>query len=283
MVDGREENEAEKRRSAEKLVSYPEVTIVLPVFRNKETLKALHTRLGHVMDPLRIGYEVLFVDDACPEGSLDILKELIQIDPHAGVLVLKENVGQYRAVMTGLSHARGKTVVVMDADLQDPPEAIPRLLSELRRGPAAVFAGRRGHYESSIRLLTSRLFKRVLHLLCGTPVDAGLFVAMTRQMVESLLAFDDPHCFSVAMIGCTGLPVTSISVERNQRPIGRSSYTFWRRLGIACRTIAKIPVWKLRNDRPAPVQDLYGAEVKALLGTPFDQRSDETPRSLTKF
>ena len=161
MADGKAENEEEKRRTAEKLMSYPEVTIVLPVFRNKETLKALHARLGHVMEPLRIEYEVLFVDDVCPEGSLDVLKELIQMDPHVGVLVLEENVGQHRAVMRGLSLARGKAMVVMDADLQDPPEAIPRLLSELQRGPAAVFAGRRGHYESWSRLLTSRLFKGV--------------------------------------------------------------------------------------------------------------------------
>ena len=108
------------------VIGHPiEVTVVLPVFQNKESFKELYERLLHVMDPNRIEYEILFVDDASPDHSLDVLKKLTETDPRVAVLEMERNVGQQRAVMAGLSHARGKYVVVMDADLQDPPEAIP--------------------------------------------------------------------------------------------------------------------------------------------------------------
>jgi glycosyltransferase involved in cell wall biosynthesis len=248
---------------------HPEVTVVLPVFRNKESLKELYERLLHVMEPNRIEFEILFVDDASPDHSLDVLKELTETHFGVAVLELERNVGQQRAVMVGLSHARGKYVVVMDADLQDPPEAIPVLLTELRRGSAAVFAGRRGRYESSLRLFTSRRFKRLLHYLCGLPPDAGLFVAMNRQMVERLLAFDDPHPFVVAMIGCTGLPTLSVPVERSDRPLGKSSYSFWKRLKVGCLAIGRVPIWKRRQGLQSPGQRMNDAKVRAYFGHRF--------------
>lgn len=247
----------------------PEVTIVLPVFRNRGTLKELYDRLRCVLESNQVPHEILFVDDACPYGSLDVLRDLARIDPRVAVLALEKNVGQQRAVMTGLGYARGEVVVVMDADLQDPPEAIPDLMAELRRGPAAVFAGRRGRYEPPMRLLSSRLFKKLLHLLCGIPTDAGLFVAMSRQMVERLLIWDDPHPFVVGMIGCTGLPVTSVPVERSERLFGRSTYSSWKRLKIGCLAIARVSVWKRRKARPAPVRRTHDASVKAYVGARF--------------
>ena len=248
---------------------HPEVTVVLPVFRNKEALRELYERLRHVMESNQIQYEILFVDDASPDNSLDVLIELTEIDLHVAVLALEKNVGQHQAVLAGLSHARGEYAVVMDADLQDPPEAIPDLLGKLRPGVAAVFAGRRGHYESSLRLFTSRQFKRILHFLCGLPSDAGLFVAMSRQMVERLLIFDDPHPFVVAMIGCTGLEVASVPVERSERWLGRSSYNFWKRLKVGCLAIARIPIWKRQKGLQASGQRTNDVKVKAYIGHRF--------------
>jgi len=249
-----------------------ELTVVLPVFRNRESLKELYERLLHVMEPNRIEYEILFVDDASPDHSLDVLKKLTETDSRVAVLELERNVGQQQAVMAGLSQARGKYVVVMDADLQDPPEAIPDLLSELRQGLAAVFAGRRGRYESSLRLFTSRRFKRLLHDLCGLPQDAGLFVAMNREMVERLLAFDDPRPFVVAMIGCTGLPTLSVPVERSERSIGTSSYSFWKRLKVGCLAISRVPLWKRRQGLKSHGRRIHDAKVKAYIGHRFAER-----------
>ncbi len=224
----------------------PEISVIVPVYRNTETLGDLYACLRRVFDARSLGYEMIFVDDACPDGSLHLLQQLARADPRVTVVALERNVGQQRAVLVGLGHARGNQVVVMDADLQDPPEAIPVLLEKLQEGYAAVFAGRRGRYESLPRLLTSRVFKWLLHLLCGVPADAGLFVAMTREMVERLRASGEPGPFVVAMIGCTGLPVTSIPVTRAPRPTSRSAYSFWRRCKIGLLAIAWVVSRKLR-------------------------------------
>jgi glycosyltransferase involved in cell wall biosynthesis len=228
----------------------PDVTVVVPVYRNRATLRRLHRRLVEALEGDGKEFEALFVDDACPDGSLEVLRSLAVEDPRVSVLSLYRNVGQQRALMGGLATALGDRVVVMDADLQDPPEAVPRLLARLDRGPAAVFAGRRGRYESSARHLTSRLFKGALHRLSGIPADAGAFVAMDGRMVEGLLAFRESRPFLVAMIGATGLPVESIPVRRSPRLDGRSSYSAWRRLATAARALRW--AWA-RRSRPSSV------------------------------
>lgn len=255
--------------SAATLPNAPEISILVPVYRNKDTLCDLYRRLRDVLDMHSLTFEMLFVDDACPEGSLAVLEELVQHDPRVAVLVLKRNMGQQRAVLVGLKHVRGESVVVMDADLQDPAEAIPWLLSKMQEGPAAVFGGRRGQYESPFRLLTSRLFKKLLHLLGGVPEDAGLFVAMNRQMVERLLAFGEPKPFVLALIGCTGLPLASIPVVRAQRPIGHSAYTFWNRLKIGCLAIAWVFAWKCFRGRRIPTRGDGEDPVRVYIGRRF--------------
>jgi glycosyltransferase involved in cell wall biosynthesis len=255
---------AEPQLSVENVrTAAPQVSVVLPVYRNAAALRELHARLCRTLGAERVSYELVFVDDACPEDSLAVLAELAQSDAHTVVLALERNVGQQRAVMAGLEYARGTCVVVMDADLQDPPEAIPALLGELQRGYAAVFAGRRGRYESPSRLLTSRVFKRLRSLLSRVPPDAGLFVALRRDLVERLLAFDAPQPFIVAMIGCTGLPLRSIPVERAVRPSGTSAYSTWQRLKLGCLTLGWTVVWRLRGGAAprsaAPVKATYGA------------------------
>ena len=226
-------------------LSRPEITVVVPVFQNSRTLPEIYKRLVITLDSYSLPYEVLFVDDACPEGSIEVLKNLAEKDQKVGVIALERNVGQHRAAMTGLRYALGKWVAILDADLQDPPEAIPLLLDRLRAGYAAVFAGRRGLYESPFRLLTSRLFKLALHLVAGVPRDAGIYMVMTRQMVDRLLAFPESRPFLLALMGCTGLPLSSIPVERAKRPIGTSAYTFWQRVRVGFAALSWAICWKL--------------------------------------
>jgi glycosyltransferase involved in cell wall biosynthesis len=208
----------------------PDVSVVVPVYGNADTVGPLHERVQRVLRSCGLTHEIIFVNDACPLGSLAVLQRLAAIDRRVKVAALARNIGQHRAVLHGLAQTRGRCAVIMDGDLQDPPEAIPLLLEELRNGCAAVFAGRRGQYESHGRLLTSRAFKTVLHTLSGVPADAGMFVAIDRRMIDHLVARREKAPFVVAMIGTSGLPCASIPVRRAARPSGRSHYSGWMRL-----------------------------------------------------
>jgi len=252
----------------------PEVSVVVPVYRNADTLSALYQRVRQALETQGLTYEVVFVDDACPAGSLAVLQGLAGNDPHVAVLALASNMGQHRAVLAGLGHAHGERVVVLDADLQDPPEAIPELLSKLQEGFGAVFAGRRGHYESDVRLLTSRLFKWLLYKASGVPADAGLFVAMNRAMVERLLAYDTPRPFLVAQMGFTGLPLASIPVVRAQRSGGGSAYTFWARLMIGVRALFWSISYRRRMSRQEFGSRAHQVPVKAYIGARFSNPDD---------
>lgn len=230
----------------------PALTVVVPVFRNRDTVRALLARIGQALTASATSYEIVFVDDACPAGSLEVLKEIAQENPCVLVLALARNVGQHQAVLVGLGHARGDWVAIMDADLQDPPEALPALLEHARAGYDVVFAGRRGRYESPLRLLTSRLYKRVLHTMTGVPADAGLFCILSRRLVRLLLEMNDGRPSLVAMIGCAGVPACSLPITRLPRPSGRSAYGAGRRLATAWRGIAWALRWKMGSGKPRP-------------------------------
>jgi len=247
----------------------PLISVIVPVYRNADTLRELHRRLSETLDRESLSHEIIFVDDACPAGSLAVLEDLARRDRRVAALALARNVGQHRAVLIGLAHARGDWLVTMDADLQDPPEAIPDLLRKIREGYAAVFAGRRGKYESATRLITSRLFKRLLHVLGGVPIDAGLFVMMSRQMAQRVLSLRAPRPFVVAMIGSTGLPLASIPVERSTRPGGRSAYTAWDRLKAGSLAIAWTLVWRLRRGQTMARPAWGEAPIRAHVGVRF--------------
>lgn len=213
----------------------PAVAVVVPVYRNADSVAPLARRLHAALDAAGLEHEIVLVEDACPAGSATAVDRLARRDARVRALHLRRNVGQHAAVMIGLASLRSGVAVVMDADLQDPPEAVPALVARLGDGAGAVFAGRRGAYESAGRLLTSRLFKRALALAAGVPRDAGLFVALGREAVERLLALHTPRPFVPAMIGCAGVACASLPVERAPRPVGRSAYSGPERLRSALR------------------------------------------------
>jgi glycosyltransferase involved in cell wall biosynthesis len=226
------------------------ISVVLPVYRNEETLSELRRRLGAALAGRQ--YELLFVVDGSPDGSTAVLEEIAAGDPDVRFLPLARNMGQQRAIIEGMAAARGDTVVVMDADLQDPPEAIATLLEAAASSRAgAVFAGRRGAYESPGRLATSRLFKRINHLLCGVPADAGAFVLMRRPVVDGVLALRGPPPVLTSMIGLTGLATVSVPVERGPRPSGRSTYGPGARVRAGLRGVAWGLIWRFEPLRRA--------------------------------
>jgi polyisoprenyl-phosphate glycosyltransferase len=202
-----------------------EVSVVLPVHRSRFALGELHRRLTAALGAATSSYELLFVDDACPERSGEAIAELSARDAHVRAMSLPRNVGQQRATWLGLAASRGSWVVVMDADLQDPPEAIPALLEAASPGVDAVLAAWRGDYEGPGRRLTSRAFKRLRERLSGYPREAGMFLALRRPLVDEIVSEDVPRPFLPSMVGLSGRRFVTVPVERARRPHGESSYT----------------------------------------------------------
>lgn len=218
----------------------PTISVVIPVYRNASTLEELASRLLATLGAHASCLELVFVDDASPDQSSDVLRMLADRHTDIRVQSLSRNVGQNRAVLAGLEHARGAVAVVMDADLQDQPESIPTLLSALEGDVHAVFGGRKGRYESAVRLVTSRLHKELLHRVSNrrVPLDAGLFVAMSRTMIDRIVAYPDRDPYVLSLMARTRLSMISIPVERARRPDGQSSYGLAGRLRVAWRALS---------------------------------------------
>ena len=216
------------------------VSVVVPVYGNEATLEQLVTRLAAALT----GHDwtVRLVVDASPDRSAAVATRL-SADPRVVPQVLPVNVGQHRALAAGLAAADDADAwVCLDADLQDPPEAAPLLLDRLSTGDvAAVFAGRRGSYESAVRLLTGRLHRAVVARLTGLPPDAGAFLALDARARDAVLRLSGPSL--VAAIGAARLPVASVPVERASREVGRSAWTARARVRQSVRTLA----WTLRH------------------------------------
>ena len=221
------------------------VTVVVPVFNNASTLDELHERIARSLQ--RLDYEIVFVDDCSTDASRDALDVLAARDQRVRVIKEPANRGQHRAVLDGLRVARGKHAVILDADLQDPPEEIPSLLEALGGDFDVAFAGRRGRYESVPRLLTSRLVKRMVHYLIGLPLDAGMFMAINGKVRSKLLELQDAAPVVTVAVASTGASMCSIPVERSRRPNGKSSYSAARRAAIGMAVVRA--AWRHRKDR----------------------------------
>ncbi|MGZ5446329.1 MAG: glycosyltransferase [Thermoanaerobaculia bacterium] len=205
----------------------PAVSVIVPVYGNASTLRELAARIDRALTD----HETVFVDDASPDDSARVLSEM-----NAHVVTHERNRGQNAAVLTGFAHARGNTVVVLDGDLQDPPEAIPELLRrKAESGAAIAFASRVGDYAGGGRMFTSRLYKRILSRLASVPQGAGLFVALDRGVALRVAAMA-PLPSIVAALGLLRVKTIAVPVARAMRD--GSAYSGFARLRLACRTLA---------------------------------------------
>jgi glycosyltransferase involved in cell wall biosynthesis len=223
----------------------PDLSVVIPVYKNLDTIEPLYFRLVHVLENARIQFEIVFVDDACPQQSHKIIRSLIERDTHVSALLMKYNIGQHSAVLAGLNVADGRAIAIMDADLQDPPEALPVLCDKLNEGYDVVFGGRSGKYEVDHRLLTSRFYKLTMHLLTGNPSDAGLFLVAKHVFLEKIIETPMSQPNLLAMIGTARAKTISIPIERAPRLSGKSAYTSWMRLKMGVQAIKWIMEWRL--------------------------------------
>lgn len=227
------------------------VTVVAPVYGNEATLAALTHRLGAALSGAGYDWRLRLVVDASPDASLARARDLAAADRRVGVVELAVNGGQHAALLAGLAAPgpAGGAWVCLDADLQDPPEAVPGLLARLQCGDVgAVFAGRRGAYQDRGRRLTGAAHRVVQARLAGVPADAGAFMAFDDSARAALVALGPPSL--VAGVGVAGILSASVPVARAPRPVGTSAWTGPARLRQSARTLAW--TWRARPARPAP-------------------------------
>ena len=208
----------------------PLLSIVVPVFNNATTLRELHRRLTDVLVPLG-RFELVFVDDGSSDGSAEVLRELNAADPRTRVLRLSRNFGQQAALTAGLNVATGRGAVMMDADLQDPPEVIPDLVERWRAGNEVVYLVRRKRKENPAKRLAYSLFYRTFRYLAevDVPLDSGEFSLLDRKVVDVLNGMPERSRFLRGLRSWSGFRQTAVEYDRPARPSGDSQYT-WRRL-----------------------------------------------------
>ncbi len=209
------------------------ISIILPVYNNETTLLELHSQLVSVLEKKKLFFEIIFVNDASFDRSISILNQIAAEDSRVKIISFETNKGQNQAVLEGLRHSQGSIMVVMDADLQDSPQIIPKILHKLNQGYDAVFVGRLGKYESFMRILTSKFFKFCLAYLLKLPRDAGLFFTITKKTALNLQKIPMPRPYIVAMIGLIQSKTCSIPFIRYKQKQNKTGYTFFKRLKIA--------------------------------------------------
>jgi glycosyltransferase involved in cell wall biosynthesis len=204
-----------------------ELSVVVPVYKCDECLRHLHERLVTALDDAVPSFELVFVDDRSPDNSWSTLLDLARHDSHVKVVRLSRNFGQHAAITAGLEHSTGEWIVVMDCDLQDPPEHVPLLYQKAQEGFDVVLARRVGGGHSLFRRLASAAYFRVLNALLGTSFDAGFgnFSVISRQVRNEFLRVPDKDRHYLMILQWLGFATTSIDFPHANRYAGESSYT----------------------------------------------------------
>jgi glycosyltransferase involved in cell wall biosynthesis len=220
-------------RQATRPGSRVEVSVVIPVLDEIESLPTLYRELSEVLETLGRPYELVFVDDGSRDGSFQTLEKLHRSDDRVRVIQLRRNFGKAAALAVGFRASRGDVIVTLDADLQDSPSELPRLLQRLEDGYDLVSGWKQDRQDPLSKTLPSRLFNRVTAWLTGLPLrdfNSG-FKAYRREVVEELRLYGELHRFIPALAAWRGFRVDEVPVHHRPRRFGRSKYgsaRFWR-------------------------------------------------------
>jgi dolichol-phosphate mannosyltransferase len=227
----------------------PTVSVVVPCYDEQEGIRACHARLTEVLRGLGEPYEIVYVDDGSRDDTPRLLVEIQQEDPRAVVVQLSRNFGHQPAVTAGLSASAGRAMVIIDADLQDPPELIPEMVKLWSTGYKVVYGIRRSRGgESSFKLWTAKAFYRVINSLSDVeiPLDTGDFRLVDRVLVDVFLAMPERHRLLRGMWSWIGFPQVGLPYERAPRFAGKTKYPLRKMLGLALDGIVSFSVVPLR-------------------------------------
>jgi glycosyltransferase involved in cell wall biosynthesis len=226
----------------------PEFCIIVPAFNEATGIEEFHRRLSIVMNTVG-SWQVLFVNDGSTDDTLAILRHLREIDPHVTLINLSRNFGKEIAMTAGLDHADADAIIVIDADLQDPPEVIPALVAAWRDGYDVVYAQRSARQgETWLKKTTANLFYRMMQDLGDVrlPRNTGDFRLMSRRVVEALRSVRENHRFMKGLFAWVGYPSKAILYERSPRHAGYTKWNYWKLWNFAIEGITSFTVMPLK-------------------------------------
>ena len=226
----------------------PKYSLIIPIYNEEESIPELYRRVSDVMDSLDDSVELILINDGSRDRSLKLMRELQERDARVCYISFARNFGHQAAVTAGLNFARGQVIVVLDADLQDPPELIPKMIESWQAGYHVVYAQRtKRKKESWFKRLTAYVFYRLLRQLADVdiPADTGDFCLMDRQVVEVLNSMPERNRYIRGLRAWIGFRQTAVKFERDPRFAGEVKYTFKKSLALAVNSLvsfSKIPL-----------------------------------------
>ena len=224
-------------------------SIVAPVFNEIESISAFCTKVTEVMGPLENAWELVLVDDGSTDGSTDAIRELAAENSHIRPIIFARNFGHQIAVTAGLDYARGDAVIIIDADLQDPPEVILGLIEKWKEGYQVVYAVRRKREgESKFKLATAALFYRLIQRITDVkiPLDTGDFRLLDRKVVNVMGQMRERHRFLRGMSAWVGYRQIGVEYDRKERFAGSTKYPFKKMLQLALNAITSFSYFPLQ-------------------------------------
>ena len=243
------------------MVGPPDLSIVVPVYNEEESLALLWSELREVMAPTGLGYEVVFVDDGSQDRSAEIIRALRGEDPRVRLVRLKSNAGETAATDAGFKTARGRYVVTMDADLQNDPRDIPAMITHLKEWDAVTgWRANRRAGDSIVRRVSSRVANWVRNALSEESIqDSGCtFRAFRRECLKELVLYKGFHRFIPTLLKMRGFRVLEVAVNHRPRRFGESKYGIGNRAFRAFKDLLVVRWMKDRLLRYEVAEDLGG-------------------------
>jgi len=225
------------------------ISIVVPAFNEEDVLPEFHPSITRVLSGQPFDFEIIYINDGSSDNTLAIIKELRQSDNQVTLIDLSRNFGKEIALTAGLHKAAGDAVVVIDADLQDPPELIPVLISEWQNGYDVVYAQRTHRKgESLLKRTTAHFFYRIIQRISkiSIPEDTGDFRILSRRAVNALNTFSEQHRFMKGLFAWIGYKQKAVHYQRDPRHAGETKWNYWRLWNFALDGITSFTIAPLK-------------------------------------
>jgi dolichol-phosphate mannosyltransferase len=242
------------------MAAIPHISIVTPVYGCAGALQQLHKRIVESVLQITENFEIIMVNDASPDDAWEVIKNLSEKDSRVRGINLSRNFGQHKAIAAGLDYARGEWTVVMDCDLQDQPEDIPKLYDKAMEGYEIVFGRRAERKDNAFKRFTSKMFYMVNDYFTENKMDNTVanFSIISRNVLNSVLKFKEQNRVYALYVNWVGFKKTEIDIEHAKRPIGKSSYSLSKMINLAIDSIVS------QSNKPLRLAIKFGFMVSML-------------------